>query len=234
VHRVTLNGKPDGLSGAFVAVAVADTGTGIPAALLPRVFEPFFTTKEAGKGTGLGLSQVYGFAHQSGGTALVDSTPGQGTVVTMYLPESEALPVSDVPSESEATMIGQGMIALLVEDNPDVAEVTRGYLADLGFSVRVSDSVEGALVLLETRHIDLVVSDIMLPGGRSGLELARELRRRHPELLVVLTTGYSASAEQAADSGFMLLRKPYDRARLLEAVRAVMPTRAQNDSAVGA
>ncbi len=207
VSAVELRGEPDGLAGPFLAIAVADTGTGIPADVLPRVFNPFFTTKESGKGTGLGLSQVYGFARQSGGTATVESAPGRGATVTIYLPRSKPVPAAAGP-------MGRGRRALLVEDNGEVADVTRRYLEELGFAVHTAGNAREALRLSAEVEPDLVLSDVVMPGPMNGLELARRLRSRDPDLAIVLATGYSASAKEAMDDGFSVLSKPYNIARL--------------------
>jgi len=215
---VTLKGEAtaEGLSGEFVAIRVADTGEGIPADVLPRVFEPFFTTKEVGKGTGLGLSQVYGFARQSGGTATVTSAPGSGAAITLYLPRSSETPDA-LPqlSEEKAAAAATGTV-LLVEDNADVAEVASGYLRELGYLVRNVANARAALAALRAdAAVDLVFSDVLMPGGMNGLELAREIRERFPGIPVLLTTGYSASAQDAVRQGVVVLQKPYD----LEALR---------------
>jgi two-component system NtrC family sensor kinase len=225
---VTLKGEAseEGLAGDFVAIRIADTGHGIPADILPRVFEPFFTTKEVGKGTGLGLSQVYGFAKQSGGTATVSSVEGRGTIITLYLPRSvdapelEAAPVpAQAPTETAGTV-------LLVEDNADVAEVGAGYLRQLGYRVRSVANAQAALAALRLdADVDLVFSDILMPGGMNGLELAREITQRFPDLPVLLATGYSASAQDAVRQGVVVLQKPYDleslRRHIREAVESV-------------
>jgi two-component system NtrC family sensor kinase len=210
----------EGLNGEFVAIRVADTGHGIPADILTRVFEPFFTTKEVGKGTGLGLSQVYGFAKQSGGTATVSSTEGRGTAITLYLPRSQEAPaveappvVAQAPSEAAGTV-------LLVEDNADVAEVGAGYLRQLGFRVRSVANAQAAIAALRLdADVDLVFSDILMPGGMNGLELASEIAARFPGIPVLLTTGYSASAQDAVRQGVIVLQKPYDLEGLRRNIR---------------
>ena len=168
----------------------------MPPEVLARVFEPFFTTKEVGKGSGLGLPQVYGFAQQSGGRLTIESQVGAGTIVTLLLPRSLREPAAPVDASSavacprrRSASVGQ---VLLVEDDEEVAALTREMLSHLGFNVIHAASPDAALgALANARHIDIVFSDIMMPGGISGLELAREIRRRQPGLPIVLTTGYS-------------------------------------------
>jgi CheY-like chemotaxis protein len=196
-----------------VRLTVSDEGSGMPPEVLARVFEPFFTTKDVGKGSGLGLPHVYGFAQQSGGRLDIQSSVGVGTVVTLLLPRStvQATPSSDPPTmpvlRTEGTRRG---VALLVEDDPEVAALTVEMLNDLGFAVVQAASPAAALgALANGRRIDVVFSDIMMPGGMNGLELGREIRRRHPELRVVLTTGYSESAASMVPGEFPLILKPY-------------------------
>jgi two-component system NtrC family sensor kinase len=218
-----------GLAGEFVCLSIADSGTGIPPQVLSRVFEPFFTTKEVGKGTGLGLSQVYGFAQQSGGTVTVDSRPGQGTSVTLYLPRASEPPSKQAP-EAEVTQPslrpGRGQI-LLVEDNPEVAEVTQTRLEQLGFQVvHAADAMTARVRVSElSRSLDLVVSDIVMPGDLNGLDLARIVRRETGgRLPVLLATGYSDVAQQAIDEGFPVLRKPFDSRQLHDGIAGVLRT----------
>jgi CheY-like chemotaxis protein len=207
--------RPDtigNLEGDFVAITVADTGEGIPPDILARVFDPFFTTKEPGKGTGLGLSQVHGFVHQSGGSVTIRSDLGQGTRITLYLPRStiEAA-AAEMTGSQNARMAGRKV--LLVEDNPDVAEATRELLTDLDCEVETVGNAEAALLTLEHGHFDIVLSDIVMAGAKNGLDLARAIRKQHPDLSIVLATGYSDAAAQAAEE-FPVLRKPYDVERL--------------------
>ncbi len=211
-----------GIAGDFVAVRVADTGSGIPPEIVGRVFEPFFTTKEVGKGTGLGLSQVYGFARQAGGTATVESTPGQGTTVTLYLPRSTApLTAQAAPAAAPPARLSERVRVLLVEDNPAVAEVTRDLLAELGYDVVHAADVAAARAALERESVDVVLSDIVMPGGANGLDLAREVRQRGGPP-VVLATGYSDQAQAAANEGFAILRKPYSMNGLHDALREAL------------
>ena len=220
---VVLRGKAseEGLRGEFVAIRVADTGTGIPPDILPRVFEPFFTTKEVGKGTGLGLSQVYGFAKQSGGTASIASSPRRGTAVTLFLPQTWELP-AQVREHNTTVAAKHAGTVLLVEDNSEVAEVAKAYLDELGYSVKGAASAQAGLDLLEKEGgVDIVFSDILMPGGMNGLELAAAVRKKFPAITVLLTTGYSSSAQDAVRQGFAVLQKPYDLAALEGALRTV-------------
>ncbi len=219
---VTLKGEAsaEGVSGEFVAIRVADTGHGIPPDVLARVFEPFFTTKEVGKGTGLGLSQVYGFAKQSGGTATITSVEGRGTAITVYLPRSHEAPQPPAPlAQAEAPAEPAGTV-LLVEDNADVAEVGAGFFRQLGYRVRSVAHAQAALAALRLdSDVDLVFSDILMPGGMNGLDLAREIGARFPSIPVLLTTGYSASAQDAVRQGVIVLQKPYDLESLRRNIR---------------
>ncbi|HEU5017249.1 MAG TPA: ATP-binding protein [Pseudolabrys sp.] len=224
---VALKGEAsaEGLSGEFVAVRVADTGHGIPADVLTRVFEPFFTTKEFGKGTGLGLSQVYGFARQSGGTATVSSGDGRGTAVTLYLPRSREAPAAAAPKAPAHAAVEAHGTVLLVEDNADVAEVGASYLRQLGYRVRSVANAQAAIAALRLDpEVDLVFSDILMPGGKNGLDLAAEIGELFPDIPMLLTTGYSASAQDAVSRGIVVLQKPYDleglRRHIREAVEA--------------
>jgi PAS domain S-box-containing protein len=223
VRHVRLSGEAevDGLRGEFVAVELMDCGIGIAADVLPRVFDPYFTTKGAGKGTGLGLSQVYGFAKQSGGTAIIQSKLGRGTTVSIYLPATEE---SVQAERKHPTLVDQIQkedgTALLVEDNEEVASVSAAYLEQLGYTVEVALNGSDALYKLQNGHsYDLVFSDLLMPGSVAGLELARVVRSNHPNILILLTTGYSQKAQEAVREGFSILRKPYDLQSLFKAIR---------------
>ncbi len=219
---IVLRGRAseEGLSGDFVAIRVADTGEGIPAEVLPRVFEPFFTTIDIGKGTGLGLSQVYGFARQSGGAATITSAVRRGAAITLFLPRSFESPAQPrEPSITAGAALPAGTV-LLVEDNADVVEVASAYFTDLGYSVKTAPNAQSGLDLIEREGgIDLVFSDILMPGGMNGVDLAKTVRRRFPNILVLLTTGYSSSAQDAVRQGFEVLQKPYDLTALERALR---------------
>jgi len=206
--------------GRYVVLTVTDTGLGMSEETRQRLFEPFFTTKEVGKGTGLGLSQVYGFAKQSGGTATVASTVGRGTAITLYLPRTQELPApSTAPMKAEAAPRRAGTV-LVVEDSPEVAEVATAYFQQLGYMVKQVATANEALELLaKDAKIDLVFSDILMPGGMNGLELGHAIRRRYPAMPVLLATGYSDSVRDAVEQGFIVLQKPFDLAALEQALR---------------
>jgi signal transduction histidine kinase/CheY-like chemotaxis protein len=201
--------------GDYVEICVTDTGMGMPPDVLERVFEPFFTTKEPGKGTGLGLAQVYGFVRQSGGTAWVESRPGRGTSVHLLLPRSLRERGDDATQGGMVdARIPQdvGPISILVvEDNEDVAAAVIEMLAQLGHEATHVASVGAALgVISGDRPIDLVFTDVLLPGGGSGLDLARELTQRKPDVPVVLTSGYGGGVTgRLAAANLPFLRKPY-------------------------
>ena len=204
----------DGVTkGDFVAIKVRDTGTGIPDDVLAKIFDPFFTTKPIGKGTGLGLSQVHGFVHQAGGTIAVDSELGKGTSFTVCLPRSTA---ALTRRPEQLSHRGTGTV-LLVEDNPDVANASTGLLEELGYAVRWASDVDSALGEIAANGIDLVLSDIVMPGKMDGLALARILKQKHPGLPILLATGYSEAARNAA-AEFPILRKPYQIHELNEAL----------------
>jgi len=212
----------DGDGTDLVAIEFSDTGVGIPPNLLSKIFDPFFTTKEVGKGTGLGLSQVYGFVHQAGGTIKAESKVGEGTRITVYLPscrdkviDAEEQPDLDTPQSQRPKV-------LIVDDSAEVAEVTSALFEHLGYDTDYRDSAEAALNLLaQGSKIDLVFSDIVMPGTIDGVGLAREIRTRYPRLPVVLTTGYSDAA-QAVPSDLRILRKPFDTAALRSCIQETM------------
>ena len=198
---------------------------------MTRVFEPFFTTKEVGKGTGLGLSQVYGFAKQSGGLATISSAEGRGTAITIYLPRSHDAPhVAVAPAPQAQPPADTAGTVLLVEDNADVAEVGAGYLRQLGYRVRSVANAQAAIAALRLdANVELVFSDILMPGGMNGLELAHEIREKFPGIPVLLTTGYSASAQDAVRHGVVVLQKPYDLEGLRRNIReAIEGTKARD------
>ncbi len=209
----------------FVALSFSDTGMGIPPSLLSKIFDPFFTTKEVGKGTGLGLSQVYGFAHQAGGTVQAESTVGIGTTITIYLPSCAGEErVEDDIAEIDAAHPPRPLV-LVVDDSTEVAEVTSSLFEQLGYDTIYRESAEAALNLLaEGAHIDLVFSDIVMPGMIDGVGLANELRSRYPSLPVILTTGYSDAAK-AVPSDLKILHKPFDSDTLRSFIKDVTAVR---------
>ena len=203
-----------------VCLAIADTGEGIAPEKLERVFEPFFTTKPVGKGTGLGLSQIHGFAAQSGGRAEIRSTLGEGTTLRLFLPRTEKELSANSDVASEAT-IPQGLRVLLVEDSDQVRDFAGQLLTDLQCEVVAAPDAEAALAQLHDTPFDLVFTDIVMPG-RSGLELASDIRAHWPTLPVLLATGYSEELVLQARRGFPILRKPYKRDSLATAIAGLL------------
>ena len=208
-----------GLMGDFVALSVADTGTGISPEDVKRVFEPFFTTKDVGKGTGLGLSQVYGFAQQTGGQVVIDSKLGQGTSVTLYLPRAKTefieatVPNRVAPGQAGGTV-------LVVEDEEDVADTAKLMLRMIGYqSVHAHDGGTALALLLSGQKFDVLFSDIIMPGGMSGLDLARRVRQHFPDLPVLLSSGYARATGEVYREGFNIIAKPYGADSLSEALR---------------
>ena len=213
-------------AGRYASIAITDTGSGMPAEIIERVMDPFFTTKEEGKGTGLGLSMVYGFAKQSGGAAQIDSVEGEGTTVRIFFPAvSEA--VRDTGRRAGRAFDRPGTETILVvEDRTDVAEMARMILEDLGYKVLHAADGRAALAVLEAgQHIDLLFSDMIMPGDLNGVALGREVKRRLPETKVLLTTGYAEASLERTDAGgeeFDVLSKPYGRSELARKVRVIL------------
>ncbi len=230
VDEETASRETDVDPGDYVTIAVSDTGTGIPADKLERVFEPFFTTKDVGKGSGLGLSMVYGFVTQSGGHVRVYSEEGRGTTVRLYLPRSESADrgSEQAPREPAAAeqRPGHGETVLVVEDHADVREVAVSLLEDLGYRVLQAPDAASALQLIRTTDaIDLLFTDIVMPGGMDGTELAREARALQSDLPVVFATGYAEAAvlnEGDVRSSTNLVTKPYRRDQLAKKVRRAL------------
>ncbi len=211
-------------SGAFICVAVQDTGTGMDEATIARAFEPFFTTKGAGHGTGLGLSQVYGFAHQSGGAATLESAPGQGARVCLYLPLRASAVARPAAAEPPAPAADAPTLkVLLVEDDTQVAELAQAMLRELGHEVTLCGQGEAALKMLKTRRrFDLMLTDLIMPGALSGVDLAREAVALRPGLPVILSSGYTGEVLSAAEgSEWPLLRKPYGHDQLARMIADV-------------
>ena len=213
-----LEGKPEGLRGNHVALRVADSGTGMSPETMDRVFEPFFTTKTFGEGTGLGLSQVFGFAKQLGGAVTVESKPDEGSAFIIYLPASKTAPATDVSHADGVPARGR---ALIVEDDLLVAELAAGMFEELGFEPIVSHSAREALEeLAGGERPQVMFSDVVMPGGISGIELAHKVRTRFPELPILLTTGYSEDV--GGTHGFTILQKPYELDSLTRALAGVL------------
>jgi PAS domain S-box-containing protein len=227
IHNVPAEQIGDHPAEEFVAIEFSDSGMGIPPDLLSKIFDPFFTTKEVGKGTGLGLSQVYGFAHQSGGLVKADSKVGHGTMLTVYLP---ALPADEIIDEDVAELdTPRRPAVLIVDDSAEVAEVTSSLFEHLGYDTLYRESAEAALKLLaEGAKIDLVFSDIVMPGTIDGVGLASEIRTQYPNLPVILTTGYSDAA-RAAPAHLRILRKPFDTDALRGFVQEATGVRVGSD-----
>jgi CheY-like chemotaxis protein len=212
---------PEGLTGNFVAISVADTGYGIPEDVLGRVFEPFFTTKGADKGTGLGLSQVYGFARRSGGTVVVKSQVRHGTTATIYLPRSHANVDAPIEEEAGHHVAPADATVLVVEDNDDVRTVTVSLLEQLGYRTTAVDNATIALdALASLPPVSVIFSDVVLPGEIDGLLLARTVKTRYPDIPVVLTTGYARVFDSELE--FPVLRKPYQISALSSIIREAL------------
>jgi PAS domain S-box-containing protein len=217
----------DAWRGGGVALSVADTGVGMSEAVLARAFEPFFTTKEAGRGTGLGLATVYGFAHQSQGGVVLDSRPGQGTTLTLYLPSLEdplAAPTT-VPDRG-AVALPRGLSVLLVEDEPEVLRVVQTFLTGWGCKVQACGRADIALEALRPggEHFDLLLSDVVLGPGLRGTDIAERARGLRPGLSVLLMSGYAPDAALPAEGGtWPLLRKPFTREQLAQAITGLLP-----------
>ncbi|MGF7154403.1 histidine kinase famiy protein [Novosphingobium gossypii] len=213
--------------GNYVMVTITDEGTGMSPEVLKRVTEPFFTTKDQGKGTGLGLSMVYGFMKQSGGSLRIYSEEGHGTTVRMLFPceNAKVEPQGAKAPGSHDDKRGSETI-LVVEDQIDVGDYAETVLAEFGYTVLRADNAKEALELLDgAGKIDLLFSDLIMPGGMNGVMLAREVKQRRPRMRVLLTTGYAESSIERVDARgaeFELIQKPYKRTELATKVRQVI------------
>jgi PAS domain S-box-containing protein len=217
---------PDLTPGDYAVVAVSDTGHGMSAEVLARAFEPFFTTKGPGEGSGLGLSMVYGFAKQSGGQLKIYSEVGVGTTVRLYLPRTKLAGAESLPETEPLSVTGEGERVLIVEDNPDVRRVVVRQLTDLGYEVVEAESgASGLAVLAADPTIDLLFTDIVMPGGMNGIEMVTTARLARPDLRVLFTTGFTSAA--ASIGGRLtgndpLITKPYRRAALAAKLREAL------------
>jgi PAS domain S-box-containing protein len=221
-ESVQLHANEIGLlpAGKYAKIIVSDTGTGMPPEVVARIFEPFFTTKEIGKGTGLGLSQVYGFITQSGGDVTVHSQTGQGTQIAMYLPsiEGEAITFSKKDDKVEKVLI--------VEDDADLLDVAAELFRAIGYGVYTAGNAADALILLERNNdIDILFSDVMMPDGMNGIELARLTRERYPQVKTILASGYALPAlksEHKDLDDFLFINKPYQLSDVAKKLRQVV------------
>ncbi|MGZ8417746.1 MAG: CHASE3 domain-containing protein, partial [Methyloceanibacter sp.] len=222
----------DVAAGQYVVLCVTDTGTGIPKEILDRVFEPFFTTKPAGQGSGLGLAMVHGFVKQSGGHMRIYSEEGEGTTVKIYLPrlvgaeEVAAAPAGKPAGVSPVPRAQAGETILVVEDNEGVRDYAKDVLKELGYAVlEAADANQALEVLARARRVDLLFTDVVLPGGANGRQLANQARSAHPALPVLYTTGYTRNAivhQGRLDADVELLNKPYTQQDLARKVRDLL------------
>ncbi|XUM23820.1 ATP-binding protein [Bradyrhizobium oligotrophicum S58] len=218
--------NPEVIPGNYVMIAVSDTGEGIPANLLDKVFEPFFTTKDVGKGVGLGLSMVYGFVKQSNGHIKIYSEPGHGTSVKLYLPQANTDADAALSTISTEGMERGDETILIVEDDSLVREYVIAQIKRLGYTTLAASKADEALALIDSPvRIDLLFTDIIMPGGMNGRQLAIEALRRRPSLKVLYTSGYTENAivhHGRLDAGVLLLTKPYQSADLARMLRTAL------------
>ena len=220
--RTNADGYPEVARGPVTVVTVTDDGAGMDAATAARAIEPFFTTKEIGRGTGLGLSQVYGFVRQSAGEFRIETAPGRGTSVLMVLPACAATVASPRILTDEVGHATAGEVVLVVEDEPSLRATVVEVLLNCGYRTLDAPHAEGALAVLHReKRIDLLFSDLVMPGSMSGLDLAEAARRLHPGIRILVTSGYSAAFDDAGAS-HAFLPKPYDPATLAGRVRQVL------------
>ena len=212
-------------AGQYILVAVTDTGTGMPPHVVQRAFEPFFTTKQVGQGSGLGLSMVYGFVKQSGGHISIYSRMGQGTCVKIHLPRASAPPEGIEESSSDASAEElRKKVVLVVEDEPKLRKIAVRMLDRLGLRSMQAETAKDALEFLAEKHIDILFTDVELPGGINGAELANIAHRLYPELKVLFTTGYAREAilhERGVHEHAPWLLKPYSHKELARELKAL-------------
>jgi CheY-like chemotaxis protein len=218
----------DMTKGQFVAICVTDTGIGMAPEVTARAFDPFFTTKPAGKGTGLGLSMIYGFAKQSGGQARIYSEVGKGTTVKIYLPRhfGEAAEEELTPEAREVSRTESGETVLVVDDEPTVRMLIGDTLAELGYrAIEVADAASGLKVLESDVRIDLLITELGLPGGMNGREMADAARQSRPDLKVLFITGYAENAAVGnghLEPGMHVLTKPFAMDRLASLIKTII------------
>ncbi len=217
-------------AGEYALVAVSDSGTGMPPEVVERIFEPFFTTKPIGKGTGLGMSMIYGFMQQSGGHITVDSTPGQGTTVSLFMPVVHDAPTEKEAANAQPVSLGAGQSILVVEDDAQVRMLVTVVLEELGYTAEVVEDADGAIpILASSKKIDLLITDVGLPG-LNGRQLAEIARQSRPALPVLFMTGYAEKAQERSaflDNGMAMIAKPFLLDAFSEAVRRSMSAPAQ-------
>jgi CheY-like chemotaxis protein len=207
-------------AGAYAMIEVSDNGSGMDAATLARVYEPFFTTKRFGLGSGLGLSMAYGFVKQSGGGLSIRSQPGEGTTVVMVLPLTTPEPDADNQQDEASPLTHGGELVLLVEDEPNVRRVVRQQLIDLGYPViEAENGVQALEMIAQIPDIAIVVSDVIMPGGINGRQLAEQVLSEHPAMRMVLMSGYNDAAEELAADNLPVLAKPFVRKELAQALQ---------------
>jgi CheY-like chemotaxis protein len=212
--------------GDYVLIAVSDTGTGIPAALLHKVFDPFFTTKEVGKGTGLGLSMVFGFVKQSGGHIKIYSEEGHGTTIRIYLPRSTGASQPADETRPQAAIERGHETVLIVEDDALVRNYVVSQVADLGYmTLEAANAAEALTIIDNGTGIDLLFTDVIMPGSMNGRQLADEALKRRPSLKTLFTSGYTENAiihHGRLDPGVLLLAKPYRKVELARMIRVAL------------
>jgi CheY-like chemotaxis protein len=222
LEEETVPGCP---SGSYVSLSVRDTGSGMAPEIRDRVFEPFFTTKEVGKGTGLGLSMVYGFVRQSGGHVAIESAPGAGTTITLYLPKASSRPDAEMEVIQSRTLPTGTERILVVEDNEDLLEATSAMLTTFGYQVLCARNGAEAIEILENgEKFELLFSDVVMPHGMNGIELARQARQRNNGMKVLLTSGYAGDVlerYQAVDE-FPIIDKPFRLSDLAWRLRSIL------------
>ena len=230
-----IDSNQDAQAGSYVVVAVSDSGTGIPEVIRQRVFEPFFTTKEVGKGTGLGLSMVYGFVKQSNGHIKIYSEEGYGTTFKIYLPRADAVALADKQAPPETALEGGSETILVVEDNALVLSSVTTQLQSLGYRTLTAANAAAALAIADSgEDFDLLFTDVIMPGGMNGRQLAEEMAKHRSPLKVLFTSGYTENAiihHGRLDPGVHLLAKPYRKADLASMVRRALEDSANLSSA---
>jgi PAS domain S-box-containing protein len=212
--------------GQYVEIMIRDSGIGMPESNLERAFEPFFTTKEVGQGSGLGLSMVFGFARQSGGDATIKSKLGEGTKISIFLPRSNCLQQTNTVSRPGKVVRGRGEHIHVLEDDPDVQKVLLGTLKAMNYQVSLSSDADAAMVaVVQKNKPDLVLVDMVLPGGQDGLDFAKQLSIIHPDIKVVLMSGYPGWPLNESDlekGNYVFLQKPLERALLSKTIRSAL------------